>query len=465
MNAEKSPPAADASSQGSHWLNGRFFVPVPDMSDETSWVISRGRAWPAFMAIMRLLRYQERRGKTAEAKADAADGRLVVGVNALARAAGMTSTAILRQLRFLERQGFIKTHQERFVTETDPATGKITRNAAKAPPKVIVMTWQDSFQRPVNASKKAKRDTAEPNAIPTGGTSEPNAKGSQDRVRNEGVSIEANLQRGLHSMNANQRPSAAGPLERPAASTAKRDRWKAKPEPKWSSWSDPKTCPRGRQFVEDIAAAFGMTPAEVAATPRGKQRHDLIERYRAWRDGQKPRQTWEIEAQKHRVLRLAEGIGRILDMTPEAVIEIGKADKNDLRRRIVKAGYDPDTLRSLSTNQPMCMPIRSIHDRCKNSAYAIRRRTTAGVTLTPSDLRPAEDPGQRLQEAVEALPDASRDRADELGQEYVDEASADAQIVLEAIERKRAEMAGQERRPMAPQLAKPAATETVTYAS
>ena len=143
MNAEKTAATADASSQESHWLNGHFFVPVPDMSDEISWVISKGRAWPAFMAIMRLLRQQQRR---AEAKADAADGRLVVGVNALARAAGMTSTSILRQLRFLERQGFIKTHQERFVTETDPATGKITRNAAKAPPKVIVMTWQDSCQ-------------------------------------------------------------------------------------------------------------------------------------------------------------------------------------------------------------------------------------------------------------------------------------------------------------------------------
>lgn len=384
-------------------MNGRFFCPVPDMSDETSWVISKGRAWPAFMAIMRLLRYQERRGKTAEAKADAADGRLVVGVNALARAAGMTSTAILRQLRFLERQGFIKTHQERFVTETDPATGKITRNAAKAPPKVIVMTWQDSFQRPVNASKTAKRDTAEPNAIPTTGTAEPNAKGSQDRVRNDCVSIEANLQRGLHSMNANQRPSAAGPLERPAASTAKRDRWKAKGK-------------------------------EKPATPL---------------------QPWQEQDMKAKVMLLAERIGRLLQMSPQAVIEIGKADKNDLRRRIVEAGYDPDTLR-----QRLYVP-----DRCEASTYAIRRRTTAGVTLTPSDLRPAEDPAQRLQEAVEALPDASRDRADELGQEYIDEASADAQIVLEAIERKRAEMAGQERRPTAPQLAKPAATETMTYAS
>lgn len=166
-------------------------------------------------------------------------------------------------------------------------------------------------------------------------------------------------------------------------------------------------------------------------------------------------QPWQVNDMKAKRDRLAEEYAVILGMPQAEVIDLWKADPKQLRKQLVEAGYDPDTLRRPNT-------ISTFADL---STYAIRRRTTAGVTLTPSDLQPAEDPAQRLQEAVEALPDASRDRADELGQEYLDEASADAQIVREAIERKRAEMAGQERRPMAPQPTIPSATETMTYAS
>lgn len=379
MNAEKTASTADASSQGSHWLKGHFFVPVPDMSDEISWVISKGRAWPAFMAIMRLLRQQERRGKTAETKADAADGRLVVGVNALARAAGMTSTSILRQLRFLERQGFIKTHQERFVTETDPATGKITRNAAKAPPKVIVMTWQDSFQRPVNASKKAKRDTAESNAIPAKDTAESNAKASQDRVRNDGVSIDENLHRGFHPMDENGRPT--------------------------------------RDTSREVSPTASQT--KQAAQPP-------------------TRQAWEVEAAKAEQQRRVEAYAYILGMTTDEVIDLWKRDHQQLGQRVIAAGYDPSTCRRHGSKGT----AEAYQEKTPPSTYAIRRRTTAGVTLTPSDLQPAEDPAQRLQEAVEALPDASRDRADQHGQEMIDEeAAAATRMLIQTVERKRAELA------------------------
>jgi hypothetical protein len=56
----------------------------------------------------------------------------------------------------------------------------------------------------------------------------------------------------------------------------------------WATWSDPATCTKGREFVNAIAATLSMTPADVAAVPKGPQRHELIEQYRQAKEAAPP---------------------------------------------------------------------------------------------------------------------------------------------------------------------------------
>lgn len=147
--AQKSAVSArpEAASTQSHFLTGYFFVPMPDWSDESVWTINQGRSMPAIHAVIRALHDQHRRGRTPEIRADAAGGRLTVGLKALSRANGMQTSSLLRQLRFLERMGFLKSHDGERVVERDPKTGKILKGRGRTPPKVIVMTLDRSMMR------------------------------------------------------------------------------------------------------------------------------------------------------------------------------------------------------------------------------------------------------------------------------------------------------------------------------
>jgi len=120
---------------------------MPDFSDETVWTINAGRAMPALIAVLRALHDQHRRGRTEEIRADAAGGRLTIGIKALSRANGMQTSSLLRQLRFLERAGLLKAHDGERVVERDPKTGKILKGRGRTPPKVIVMTLDRSMMR------------------------------------------------------------------------------------------------------------------------------------------------------------------------------------------------------------------------------------------------------------------------------------------------------------------------------
>jgi hypothetical protein len=167
---------------------------------------------------------------------------------------------------------------------------------------------------------------------------------------------------------------------------------------------------KGRPDTDtSVRVSVSASTAQRAATPP---------------DGLQPWQRKDMEARRD---RLAEEYAAILDMPKAEVIDLWRADQKQLRKQLVEAGYDPDTLRRPNT-------ISTFGDL---TTFAIRRRTTAAVTLTPSSLRPAEDPAERLREAVEALPDASRDRADELGQDMAEKAAADVQIVEAAIRQHR----------------------------
>ena len=137
----------EGDSSPGHFLTGYYFVPMPDFNDETIWTINAGRSMPALIAVLRALHDQHRRGRTEEIRADAAGGRLTIGIKALSRANGMQTSSLLRQLRFLERAGLLKAHDGERVVERDPKTGKILKGRGRTPPKVLVMTLERSMMR------------------------------------------------------------------------------------------------------------------------------------------------------------------------------------------------------------------------------------------------------------------------------------------------------------------------------
>ncbi len=142
-----------------HFLEDFYHFRMPDFSDETVWTINQGRSMPALVAVFRALHDQERRG-TEESRADARGGRLTIGLKALARMSrkqdpeNVQTTAILRQLRFLQRAGILRMHDGERVIERDPATGKIVRGRGRTPPKVIILTLQGWMMRSSKTTSK-----------------------------------------------------------------------------------------------------------------------------------------------------------------------------------------------------------------------------------------------------------------------------------------------------------------------
>jgi len=158
---EKSASAVrpEGDSKPRHFLEDYYHFRMPDFSDETKWTIGNGRAWPALVAVFSALWDQERRG-TEESRADARGGRLTIGIKALARMSkeqdskNIQTTAILRQLRFLQRAGILKMHDGERLIEIDPETGKIVRGRGRTPPKVIIMTLQGWMMRGSKTTSK-----------------------------------------------------------------------------------------------------------------------------------------------------------------------------------------------------------------------------------------------------------------------------------------------------------------------
>ncbi len=336
-----------ARPEPTHWMKGRYFVPMPDLSDETSWVISEGRAWPTFMAIMRLLHQQERKGATEEIRHDAIEGRLGnVGVNGLASIIGMTPTAVLRQLRYLERQGLIRTHQERCTAELDPATGRIRKNYAKAPPKVILITIKDHHLRPTRAASAPQRDTPGSNPRPTGDTSGTNPSGQSLRVRNRCVPKDSNLQRDWSPLDSNRRPAAAG----------------LKP-----------------------AAASATGKAKPAAPP--PPRHE---------------QEWERKAREARQEKQAEFYADKLGTSKAEVIDLWKTNMEELRRRLIEAGMDPKTNRFPTARSARLASISLGH-----STFDLRAKTVQAVSVV-TDTTEAEERAAREAEWAACLAKASQ---------------------------------------------------------
>lgn len=161
----------EGDSSPGHFLTGYYFVPMPDFSDETAWTINQGRAMPALIAVLRALHDQHRRGRNEDMRADAAGGRLTIGLKALSRANGMQAATLRHQLEFLQRAGLLKMHDGEQVIERDPKTGKILKGRGRTPPKVIVMTLDRSMmrggRRAAETGRKPTQKPEETGRLPT----------------------------------------------------------------------------------------------------------------------------------------------------------------------------------------------------------------------------------------------------------------------------------------------------------
>jgi len=358
--------ATPAADRGRHWLHGRYFVPLPDLSDETRWAISEGAAWPAWTTINTVAHDLERRGATQEVRDDAFNGRIEVGVAGLAKAAGYSDKAILRQLRHLEHVvGIIRTHQGDHTIERDPETGRVRKNFLKAPPKVIIITIEDRHMRPTGP----RRPPAAPGIETTPGRKslgiETTPRADDPRDRNDVVPIDRNLQRGFGHSDRNRRPAAAGHEGRP-------------PRP-------PKQGPASPAHRDDIA-------------------------------------------RKH---RLATDYAYHLGMKIEEVIDLWRADKEELKRRLIERHIDPFTgkRRKGSRMAPQGRPADAPAD---DTAFEIRRHAAHAVSLRDEPEPAAPDLGDQrrrdemilslrraaeadLRQSIRKAPKASRRKAGQLG--------------------------------------------------
>lgn len=132
-----------------HGSKGRFFFQVPDLRDEQCAAISREAAWPAFIGICRALHDAGRRGRTVAIRQDAENGKVGVGLRAIARAMKVDPKTVRRQVGRLERLGMAVVVRPTIVHIHDPKTGQIvTKHKGRTPPALVYLTIVDAHMRP-----------------------------------------------------------------------------------------------------------------------------------------------------------------------------------------------------------------------------------------------------------------------------------------------------------------------------
>jgi hypothetical protein len=459
-----SEPAAESSepavTQATHWLTGRYFVPMPDLRDEVREQISKGKAWPVFSAIMSLLHSRERRGPKSD-RLDAVAGRINgLGVAGLAIAARMSPGAVLRQVRVLEALGLLKTTQAEFTTETDRATGKIVRNYKRVPPKGFQVTIEDRHMRPAGASRRHPGGTHEPDPKPAGGTHETDPNGGKFRVRNRRVSKERTSKE-VRSFGTNRRRTAAGPQERPAAAAAKGSSPQRHVHDSCGRRTplDEDAARRAalEAFIQDIASTMGMTVPQVTSTPAGPERDDLLTRYHAAhgrlydphtgkatplsaitpRPARKPRPSRWIDGIPPGGKAGQEGVGvpgvsgeghLDADAASTAPEEAGADTQEPAHEPAAEVAHlDPPDHREPLPASPVPVSVPGGPEGAADGPV--------GSRLAPDTLT-ADEAEKRLRESLDELPDESRQRAADLGQR-IDEAENDVARLADLIQRRR----------------------------
>jgi hypothetical protein len=157
------PGLAAAAERPTDWTSEWFVYLVPDISDETAAAITKAKAWPAFNAVFRHLRRCHRRSEAAGRKGDEAAGRRAAacqagvlddeGIRGLARSIGTTPKAMSRQIAALQALGILAAFRPPASMVRDPDTGRIVRRPCKAgrvEAARIVLTLGDDHRRPAN---------------------------------------------------------------------------------------------------------------------------------------------------------------------------------------------------------------------------------------------------------------------------------------------------------------------------
>ena len=340
----------EGDSRAGHFLTGIYFVPMPDFNDETIWTINQGRAMPALIAVLRALHDQHRRGRTEEIRADAAGGRLTIGVKALSRANGMQTSSLLRQLRFLERAGLLKAHEGERVPERDPKTGKILKGRGRTPPKVIIMTLDRSMMR---GGRRAAETGRNPSQKPeeTGRIPSLSPHALRDGKRppsiehpTEGVPMEhsgrrehpAQGGRSVPPPQAKREPASGRPAEEPLSAEEQRQR------------------ATNRMLGERYAKGLGITIEEVGRLWKADKeafRDRLTNAGIDWKDGK------------------ALPLTAMLDGPPAS-----PAIERDIRPPVSRARTEGfEDLKEGERYVPSTA-----------STFAVRRQTTASLTVCPS---------------------------------------------------------------------------------
>jgi len=379
------PGLAAAADRPADWTDGVFYVLVPDISDETAAEISKAKAWPAWMAFCRSLRRRSRKGPSDKAKAAAKAGILDdEGIRGLARSIGITPKAMSRQVAALQAIGILAAFRPPASMTRDPDTGRIVRRPVKAGRveacRIVLTVGQDHLRpanrqgsdRPLQAPSQARVAKGRLRVETTPSQVDP--KGRNDTTPIPPVSIPPVASQADRPAEApDRRPSGRRGGQRPPG----QDRGRV-------GESDPQ---RPHNAATD---ATPTPPAEAEArTPRRDRKDTVTAGHLDRPDRQDRTETAPPGTDR-------SGLGR------RAGDNVSQADGS---------GMDPSL----------------------GSWLAAYRQ---GLGLTDPKATTADEAADRLRRSLDELPDESRQRAADLGQDLAD-IEDEARRLASVIERRR----------------------------
>jgi hypothetical protein len=395
------PGLAAAAERPTDWTSEWFVYLVPDISDETAAAITKAKAWPAFNAVFRHLRRCHRRSEAAGRKGDEAAGRRAAacqagvlddeGIRGLARSIGTTPKAMSRQIAALQALGILAAFRPPASMTRDPDTGRIVRRPAKAgrvEAARIVLTLGDDHRRPANRQgfdrpSQAPGRTKAPKATKGRLRVDPTPSADDPKGRSDTTPIS---------------PFPISPSAKPAAAEAGRQAEDAARRPDGRRGGQrPPGQDRGRVGGSDTQrppnAATEATPTPPAGTESGT--HVPV------REDTGPAGHLDRPDRQDRTEAAPPG-----------------ADTSDLRRG------RPAANASQADSSGMDPSLGSWLDAYRQ---AIGRPAAQATT--------ADEAADRLRRSLDELPDESRQRAADLGQDMAD-IEDEARRLAEIVQRR-----------------------------
>lgn len=393
------PGLAAAASRPADWTSDWFVYLVPDISDETAAAITKAKAWPAFNAVFRHLRRCHRRAESAGRKGDdRASTRAAAcqagvlddeGIRGLARSIGTTPKAMSRQIAALQEIGILAAFRPPASMTRDPETGRIVRRPCKAgrvEAARIVLTLGDDHRRPANRQGFDRPST------PPGRTKAPKAPLRVDRT-----------------------PSPDDPKGRS-------DTTPISPFP-ISPTAMPAAGETGRQAEDQGKRPTGRRGGLTAAgRERGRDGGSDVQRPPNVAAEATPTPPAGTEADTQTPARGDTG-------------KVGHLDRPDRRDQTETAppGADTSGLGRRAAGDNASLADGTGMDPALGSWLAEYRRSIGRPVSTTST---ADEAADRLRRSLEALPEDSRQRAADLGQDMAD-LEDEARRLAEIVKRRR----------------------------